>query len=139
MPPKGGLWTASIIRRAAPAIRHRCACGARLAGQPVAQEFPAGGPGRVFLTPSILFYDDEGTPYLVTFRDPWAEETPDGSRRTGQATPEQLQQVACELIAVGQRPASAIPAPPGHTVADCSTAEVWSRAIGRRLRVPWDS
>jgi hypothetical protein len=107
-------------------------------GQPVAQqEFNTGETGRVFLKPAVSFYDDEGTAYLVTFRDPWAETLPDGSRESVQATPERLQQISCELIAVGQGATAPVVAPPGHTVADCSSAVVWSRALGRGLRSPW--
>jgi hypothetical protein len=142
VPPKGGF-VDCVDHLAGPAPAIATLLRVRRIdplGQTVAQqEFAAGDAGRVFLTPSILFYDDEGTPYLVTFRDPWAEETPDGSRRTGRATPEQLQQITCELIAVGPNPRRAIPAPAGLTVADCSTAEVWSHAIGQRLRDPWKS
>ena len=67
----------------------------------------------------------------------WAEVMPDGTRESVQATPERLQQITCELIAVGQGATAPFAAPPGHTVADCSTAAFWSRALGRGLRDPW--
>ena len=103
-------------------------------GRPVAQqEFTAGDPGRVFLSPAVTFYDSKGTPYLVTFRDPWAQTLPDGSRQSGTASPERLAQIACELIAVGPTQTPPIPAPAGHEVSDCSSAEFWSRALGREL------
>ena len=108
------------------------------AGKLIAQqEFEAGGPGRVFSKPAVSFYDDAGTPYLVTFRDPWAEEQPDGSQPRMSASNERLEQITCELITVGPNAPPALPAPPGHKIADCSTAEVWSRVLGRRLRDPW--
>ncbi len=95
------------------------------------QDFTTGDQGRVFLTPTIEFYDDEKNPYLVTFRDPWTGD--DGTR--GTASPERLAAITCELVRVGL-PAQVTPAPPGHAVAECSEAGVWSRALGRPLRRP---
>ena len=93
-------------------------------------------PGRVFLAPTVSFYDDEGTPYLVTFRDPWVLTAADGSQQRAQATPERLKDIACELVRVGPGPARPVSAPPGHSVSDCSNADVWSRALGRPLKRP---
>ena len=77
------------------------------------QEFTAGAPGRVFMGPVVRFYDDQGTPYLVTFRDPWLQTTAGGSQQRGQASPEQLRNIACQLIRVGPDPVQPVPAPPG--------------------------
>lgn len=114
--PARGVATGLRVRRLDPS------------GTIVAQQwFTTGEQGRVFLTPTVEFYDEEKNPYLVTFQDPWT--------RGGSASPEQLQAIACELVRVGQ-PESVTAAPPGHTVADCSSTALWSRALGRPLRRP---
>jgi hypothetical protein len=140
VPPRGGVvdcvdHLAGPARGIATALRvRRIDAAGALVRQ---QELASGELGRVFLTPSLTFYDDDGTPYLVTFRDPWARLLPDGTQTAGTATPEQLQNIHCELIAVGPAAAPPLAAPPGHTVADCSSAEVWGRVLHRPLRNPW--
>lgn len=114
--PARGVATDLRVRRLEP--------GGRLVAQ---QDFTTGVQGRVFLTPTVQFYDDEGTPYLVSFRDPWTG---------GTASPEQLEAIACELIPVGAPPTQALAAPPGHHVTDCSDAAYWGRLLGRGLTPP---
>ena len=137
VPPTGGFvdcadHLAGPARGIATALRVRRvdSIGALVAQQ----EFTAGEPGRVFLGPVVSFYDDQGTPYLVTFRDPWVQTMADGSQQRSTATPERLKSVACELLRFGPSPAEPVSAPPGHTVTDCSSADVWSRALGRPLK-----
>ena len=124
--PARAIATSLRVRRVDPA-------GALVAQQ----EITTREPERVFLQPMVSFYDDQGTPYLVSFRDPWAQTSADGSPQRGSATPESLKNIACELIRVAPGPAGRVSAPPGHTVADCSSAEVWSRALGRTVKKPW--
>ncbi|HKW03370.1 MAG TPA: hypothetical protein VJN96_26330 [Vicinamibacterales bacterium] len=140
VPPRGGVvdcvdFLTGPARGLATALRvRRINAAGALVRQ---QEFRADEPGRVFLSPSLTFYDDDGTPYLVTFRDPWARTLPDGTLTAGTATPEQLQNIHCELIVVGPAAAPPLAAPQGHTVSDCSSAEVWGRVLHRPLRSPW--
>ena len=139
--PPGGGFVDCVNHLAGPAPAIATSLRVRRldpAGKVVAsQEFTLSEPGRVFLSPSILFYDEAGTPYLVTFRDPWAETGPDGSLRSGLATPERLQNIACEMTAVGANVPEPFVAPAGHKVADCSSPNVWGPVAGRTLRDPW--
>lgn len=101
------------------------------------QDFTLVEPRRVFLSPAVSFYDEEGTPYLVTFRDPWVGIAADGSRQRGVASPEQLANIRCEILRVGPGQAKPVPAPPGHSVSDCSEPSMWSQVLGLTLKGPW--
>lgn len=90
--------------------------------------YATGVQGRVFLMPAIAFYDEAGTAYLVTFRDPWARHSP--------ASAEQLSAIECQLVRAGEGETAPTPAPPGHTVADCSSLPMWAGALGRPLLKP---
>lgn len=99
-------------------------------------DFALEEPRRVFLSPAVSFYDEQGTPYLVTFRDPWMEVAADGPGQRGSASPEQLENVRCEVLRVGQDSAEPVPAPPGHSLSDCSEPAFWGRVLGRTLKGP---
>ena len=92
-------------------IRRMNAAGDMVRDQTIAVE----GPGRVFVRPMVLFYDDSRTAHFVTMSDD-----------TGAAA-------ACALVTVGAEGPTVTPGPPDLSRGDCSEASAWSTVIGRRL------
>jgi len=82
----------------------------------VVEKLSVENPGRVFLRPTIEFYDAGHQPYFVTMKE------------KDSAAPE------CALTWVAGGEAHTVPAPEGMTLGQCSEAEPWSRATRRALR-----
>jgi len=70
------------------------------------------GPDRVFMNPSVKFYDDNELPYFVTMHD-WPYQHPD-----------------CAIVTADRTP---IRGPASMTVTDCSSPQAWSKVLQRRL------
>jgi hypothetical protein len=69
-------------------------------------------PERVFMNPSVKFYDDNELPYFVTLHD-WPYQRPD-----------------CAIVTADRR---SIRGPADMTIADCSSPQAWSKVLQRRL------
>lgn len=81
----------------------------------VVEKLSVEAPGRVFLRPTVTFYDAGHQAYFVTLKKDAAQ-------------PE------CALLWVAGGEAHTIPAPEGMTLRQCSEAEPWSKAARRTLR-----
>jgi hypothetical protein len=82
----------------------------------VVEKLSVESPGRVFLQPTVTFYDAGHQPYFVTLKEK------DG------AAPE------CALAWVAGGEVHTLAAPEGMTLRQCSEAEPWSKAARRTLR-----
>jgi len=82
----------------------------------VVEKLSVDAPGRVFLQPTVTFYDTGHQPYFVTMKE------------KDDAAPQ------CALAWVAGGEVHTLPAPEGMTLPQCSDAEPWSRAARRTLR-----
>jgi len=82
----------------------------------VVEKLSVEAPGRVFLQPTVTFYDTGHQPYFVTVKE------------KDNAAPE------CALAWVAGGEVHTLRAPEGMTLPQCSDAEPWSRAAHRMLR-----
>lgn len=67
---------------------------------------------RVFMNPTVKFYDDQDSPYFVTLHD-WPYQHPD-----------------CAVVTADR---TSIRGPSDMTAADCSSPAAWSKVLQRRL------
>ena len=82
----------------------------------VVEKLSVEAPGRVFLQPTVTFYDSGHQPYFVTLKE------------SDNAAPE------CALAWVAGGEVHTLRAPEGMTLPQCSEAEPWSKAARRTLR-----
>lgn len=91
--------------------------------------FATAEAGRVLLSPIISFYDAAHVPYFVSFIDPWVGR----DDRRGNAAPERLADLRCELLSGNRLGEAASAAKPGVTLEECYDPNYWSSVVGVKL------